>query len=38
MDNMADIHVNLKRGFERENYKELLFDHLTEWVYPSEGK
>ena len=35
---MASIHTDLRRKEERKLFKEHLFDHLTEWVYPSQPK
>ena len=32
---MINIHTSLRRKEDRKMYKEHLFDHLTEWVYPS---
>lgn len=32
---MASIHEDFRRKEDRKHYKEHLFDHLTEWVYPS---
>lgn len=35
---MSSIHSELRRKEDRKQYKERLFDHLTEWVYPSQPK
>jgi Leucine-rich repeat (LRR) protein len=35
---MMNIHTSLRRKEDRKMYKEQLFDHLTEWVYPSQPK
>lgn len=35
---MMNIHASLRRKEDRKMYKEQLFDHLTEWVYPSQPK
>lgn len=35
---MASIHEDFRRKEDRKHYKEQLFDHLTEWVYPSIAK
>lgn len=35
---MTDIHTQLRRKEDRKQFKEKLFDHLTEWVYPSTPK
>jgi len=32
---MASIHEDFRRKEDRKHFKEMLFDHLTEWVYPS---
>jgi hypothetical protein len=32
---MASMHKDFRRKEDRKHYKEHLFDHLTEWVYPS---
>lgn len=32
---MTSIHSELRRKEDRKEFKEKLFDHLTEWVYPS---
>ena len=32
---MTSIHTELRRKEDRKVFKEHLFDHLTEWVYPS---
>ena len=32
---MPAIHSDLRRKEDRKHFKEHLFDHLTEWVYPS---
>ncbi len=34
-EGMASIHNDFRRKEDRKHYKEHLFDHLTEWVYPS---
>lgn len=35
---MSSIHTELRRKEDRKVFKEHLFDHLTEWVYPSQPK
>ena len=35
---MTSIHTELRRKEDRKQFKEKLFDHLTEWVYPSTPK
>lgn len=35
---MSSIHSELRRKEDRKTFKEHLFDHLTEWVYPSQPK
>eukprot|EP00349_Pseudokeronopsis_sp_Brazil_P003928 CAMPEP_0202963236 /NCGR_PEP_ID=MMETSP1396-20130829/7221_1 /ASSEMBLY_ACC=CAM_ASM_000872 /TAXON_ID= /ORGANISM="Pseudokeronopsis sp., Strain Brazil" /LENGTH=87 /DNA_ID=CAMNT_0049684275 /DNA_START=383 /DNA_END=646 /DNA_ORIENTATION=+ len=35
---MASTHSDLRRKQDRKEYKEKLFDHLTEWIYPSQNK
>lgn len=35
---MASMHNELRRKEDRKVFKEHLFDHLTEWVYPSQPK
>jgi len=35
---MPAIHSDLRRKEDRKHFKEHLFDHLTEWVYPSISK
>ena len=35
---MSSIHSELRRKEDRKVFKEHLFDHLTEWVYPSQPK
>jgi len=35
---MTSIHSELRRKEDRKEFKEKLFDHLTEWVYPSQPK
>ena len=37
-DGMASVHADLRRKEDRKKFKESLFDHLTEWVYPSTAK
>ena len=32
---MTSIHTELRRKEDRKVFKEHLFDHLTEWIYPS---
>lgn len=34
-EGMASIHTDFRRKEDRKHFKEQLFDHLTEWVYPS---
>jgi hypothetical protein len=35
---MSAIHTDLRRKEDRKLNKERLFNHLTEWVYPSTPK
>ena len=35
---MSSIHTELRRKEDRKLFKEQLFDHLTEWIYPSQPK
>ena len=35
---MTSIHSELRRKEDRKVFKEHLFDHLTEWIYPSQPK
>jgi hypothetical protein len=35
---MTTIHSDLRRKEDRKMFKEHLFDHLTEWIYPSQPK
>ena len=35
---MTSIHTELRRKEDRKQFKEHLFDHLTEWIYPSQPK
>jgi hypothetical protein len=35
---MNSIHTELRRKQDRKEFKEHLFDHLTEWIYPSQPK
>jgi hypothetical protein len=35
---MSLMHGELRRKQDRKEYKEKLFDHLSEWVYPSQNK
>jgi Leucine-rich repeat (LRR) protein len=37
-EGMSAMHTQLRRKEDRKLYKEQLFNHLTEWVYPSEPK
>ena len=32
---MTVMHSELRRKLDRRQYKEKLFDTLTEWIYPS---
>jgi hypothetical protein len=32
---MDSMHTELRRKQDRKEYKEKLFDHLSEWIYPS---
>jgi hypothetical protein len=36
--NMVTIHTDLRRKEDRKQYKEKVFDTLTEWIYPSQPK
>ena len=35
---MPSLHSDLRRKQDRKDYREKLFDHLTEWIYPSQPK
>lgn len=35
---MSAIHTDLRRKEDRKQFKEKIFDHLTEWIYPSTPK